>query len=181
MMEPAELPPLRPVATGRADWALTGSAGRQRNIITSIHLNATEMESFNLKLQAKLAQIEAAEVRFECRMVDDAELVVVAFGTAARVAQTAIERLRREGLPVGLFRPISLWPFPHLELARLAKRARSFLVVEMNAGQMLHDVREAVGGRAPVHFYGRMGGVIPMPGEVERAARAALAEIEVAR
>jgi 2-oxoglutarate ferredoxin oxidoreductase subunit alpha len=181
MMEPAELPPLRPLANQRPDWALTGSAGRQRNIITSIHLNAAEMEEHNLRLQEKLSAIKAEEIRYEKRLTEDAELILVAFGTAARVAQTAVERMRRDNLAVGLFRPISLWPFPERELGRLAEKARAFLVVEMNAGQMFHDVREAIQGWAPAHFYGRMGGVIPMPGEVEKAARAILTETEVTR
>jgi 2-oxoglutarate ferredoxin oxidoreductase subunit alpha len=177
MMEPAELPPMRPLDAARPAWALAGANGREKNVITSIHLSASEMEEFNLKLQAKLAEIAAAEVRYESQWTEDAELVVVAFGTAARVAQTAVQRLRRQNIPAGLFRPISLWPFPEKELARLARRASAFLVVEMNAGQMLHDVREVVGSLAPVRFYGRMGGVIPMPEEVEQAARATLAEI----
>jgi 2-oxoglutarate ferredoxin oxidoreductase subunit alpha len=181
MMEPAELPPLQPLPAKRPEWALTGAAGRKRNIITSIYLNAAEMEAHNRRLQAKLVEIKAREVRYQTFQADDAQLILVAFGTAARVAQTAVDRLRREGLPVGLFRPITLWPFPEEEIGRLAQRAAAFLVVEMNAGQMFHDVREAVYGRAPVHFYGRMGGVIPMPGEVEQAARTILAELEVAR
>ena len=113
-------------------------------------------------------------MRYESFGVDDAEIVVVAFGTAARVAKTAVKHLRAAGLPVGLFRPITLWPFPEKELSQLAKRipsVRACLVVEMNAGQMLHDVREAVGGRVPVPFYGRMGGIIPLPEEIESEIR----------
>jgi 2-oxoglutarate ferredoxin oxidoreductase subunit alpha len=110
--------------------------------------------------------------------VDDAEVIVVAFGTAARVAQTAVQKLRRQGLAAGLFRPITLWPFPEERLAQLSeqKSTRRFLVVEMNAGQMLHDVRAAVGRSFPVHFYGRMGGVVPLPGEIERELLALFAE-----
>jgi 2-oxoglutarate ferredoxin oxidoreductase subunit alpha len=169
MMEPAELPPMRPLPMGRPAWALTGAKGRDKNIVTSIHLSAPELEAFNQKLQAKLALIQQEEVRYESWQTEDAELLLVAFGTAARVAQTAVQRLRRDGLPVGLFRPISLWPFPEQQLAGLAKQVRAMLVVEMNAGQMLHDVREAVAGRVPVHFLGRMGGMIPMPDEIEQA------------
>src|SRR5690606_20799274 len=109
------------------------------------------------------------EVRYETAYLDDAEVVVIGFGTAARVAQTAVKRLRDEGLRVGLFRPITLWPFPEKQLAQLARRVpsvRSFLVVEMNAGQMLHDVREVVGTQIPVRFKGRMGGIIPLPEEI---------------
>ena len=175
MMEPAELPEMRPLAEKRPEWAVTGAKGRPHNVISSLFMGAEQLEAMNIELQAKLRQIEqASEVRYEEIGVDDAEIVVVAFGTAARVAKTAVRRLRAAGLPVGLFRPISLWPFPEKELSRLAKRipsVRSFLVVEMNAGQMLHDVREAVAGRAPVPFYGRMGGIIPLPEEIEAEIR----------
>jgi 2-oxoglutarate/2-oxoacid ferredoxin oxidoreductase subunit alpha len=176
MMEPAELPPMRELSETRPDWALTGAQGREKRLVSSIHLDADELEAFNETLQAKLREIAEAEVRYAELDVDDAELVVVAFGTAARVAQTAIQRLRRQGLRAGLFRPITLWPFPEERLAALAEQeaTRSFLVVEMNAGQMLHDVRACVGRHFPVHFYGRMGGAVPMPAEVEREMKAIL-------
>jgi 2-oxoglutarate ferredoxin oxidoreductase subunit alpha len=170
MMEPAELPPMRPLPEKRPSWALTGAKGREKNIIKSLYLGAENLERLNQKLQNKLVSIQASEVRYEEQWVDDADVVLVAFGTAARVAQTVVQYLRREGLRVGLFRPISLWPFPEKRLAKLARKVKGFYVVEMNAGQMLHDVREAVtsavGPQAPVGFYGRMGGVIPMPDEV---------------
>lgn len=175
MMEPAELPPMQPLPKKRPSWALTGSQGRERNVITSIYLGAVEMEAFNQKLQRKLATISEAEVRYETQYLEDAQTVVVAFGTAARVAQTAVQRLRRQGLPVGLLRPITLWPFPEKQLAHLSARVQSLLVVEMNAGQMLQDVRAAVGNRVPIHFLGRMGGVIPMPDEVEKEIHRLLA------
>jgi 2-oxoglutarate ferredoxin oxidoreductase subunit alpha len=167
MMEPAELPPMR-AANGRPrpQWALTGARGRPKNIISSIYLVPEEEEKFNQKLQAKLAVIRQHEVRFHSYALDDAETVVVAFGTAGRVAQTAVKQARAQGLKVGLFRPISLYPFPAEQLARLAETTRQFLVVEMNAGQMVEDVRLAVNGQAPVKFYGRMGGVVPLPDEV---------------
>jgi len=175
MMEPAELPEMRPLPEKRPDWAVTGAKGRKQNVVNSLYMGADELERFNGELQAKLRLIEQSNVvRYETTDLDDAEIVVVAFGTAARVAQTAVKRLRAGGMPVGLFRPITLWPFPHQELARLAKRTpsvRTFLVVEMNAGQMLHDVREAVGGHIPVRFKGRMGGVIPLPEEIEEELR----------
>ena len=170
MMEPAELPDMRPLPEKRPEWALTGAKGRQHNTISSLFMGADELEAMNIELQEKLHRIELSEVRFETADLDDADIVVVAFGTAARVAHTAIKRLRAAGLPVGLFRPISLWPFPERELRKLAQRipsVRSFLVVEMNAGQMVHDVREAVGGHVPVKFLGRMGGIVPLPEEIE--------------
>jgi 2-oxoglutarate ferredoxin oxidoreductase subunit alpha len=175
MMEPAELPPMQPLRSERPAWALTGAGGRQRRVITSIHLDAAQLEQFNRKLQAKLAVIQANEVRYDEQWLEGAEVVVVGFGTAARVAQTAVKQLREEGLPVGLFRPVTLWPFPERRLAELAKQVRGMFVVEMNAGQMLHDVREAAGGRVPVGFLGRMGGVIPMPDEIYEQVRAYMA------
>jgi 2-oxoglutarate ferredoxin oxidoreductase subunit alpha len=177
MMEPAELPPMQPVPESRPDWALTGARGRPRNINTSIYLGAREMEEANIRLQEKLRRITANEIRYAEQEVDDAEVIVVAFGTAARVAQTAVQRLRKEGLPVGLFRPITLWPFPEERLAQLSEQeaTKRFIVVEMNAGQMLLDVRASVGRKFPVHFYGRMGGVVPLPNEVEQEIRALFA------
>lgn len=175
MMEPAELPEFRPLRETRPDWALSGAAGRPRRVITSLYLGAEQLEELNIMLQEKLRLIQQTEeVLYETQFIDDAEVVVVAFGTAARVAQTSIQRMRKQGLPVGLFRPITLWPFPEKELARLAQRipsVQTFLVVEMNAGQMLHDVREVVGGRIPVKFKGRMGGSIPLPEEIEGELR----------
>jgi 2-oxoglutarate ferredoxin oxidoreductase subunit alpha len=140
-------------------------------------MGAEELEAFNSKLQEKLALIERNEIRYDEQYIDGAELVIVAFGTAARVAQSAAMLMREDGLPVGLFRPITLWPFPERQLAQIAKKAKGILVVEMNAGQMLHDVRAAVGTDIPVAFLGRMGGSIPMPDEVEERARTLLAQM----
>jgi 2-oxoglutarate ferredoxin oxidoreductase subunit alpha len=180
-MEPAELPPMRPAERpGRERqvpaWALRGTAGRSRNIVSSIHLQPEEEEAFNRKLQARFREIEANEVRYREYRVDDADLVVVGFGTAGRVALTAVKQARAEGLRVGLLRPISLFPFPSGRLAELAERAGSFLVVEMNSGQMVEDVRLAVEGRAPVAFYGRMGGVVPYPDELLEEIKRQLAQ-----
>jgi len=181
MMEPAELPPMTEIREERPSWSLTGTGDRERNIITSIRMDAESLETFNIQLQEKLTQIQDSEVRYEELYLEDAQLIIVAFGTAARVAKSAVKNLRDEGLPVGLFRPISLWPFPEQELARVTDRrvkdipiARALLVVEMNAGQMLHDVRGAVGKEIPLKFLGRMGGIIPMPDEVEERARSLL-------
>jgi 2-oxoglutarate ferredoxin oxidoreductase subunit alpha len=176
MMEPAELPPMR-AAGGRHNgdrptWALTGAKGRPKNIITSIYLDPEVEERYNRKLQAKLEAIRRSEVRYAEHQTEDAEYIVVGFGTSGRVAQTAVNQARAEGLRVGLFRPISLFPFPEQRLAELARQARRFLAVEMNAGQMIEDVRLAVAGHGPdgrtppVEFYGRMGGVVPLPDEV---------------
>jgi 2-oxoglutarate ferredoxin oxidoreductase subunit alpha len=175
MMEPAELPPMRPLPEKRPEWALTGARDRERNKIHSIYMDVPSLESFNQRLQAKLTRIEAKERRFEATSTENAELVLVAFGTAARVAQTAVKQLAEEGHKVGLFRPISLWPFPQQELREATRHASSLLVVEMNAGQMVHDVREYIGDRQPIRFLGRMGGAIPMPEEILAEAHMLLA------
>jgi 2-oxoglutarate ferredoxin oxidoreductase subunit alpha len=179
MMEPAELPPMRDVQTEAPAWALTGARGRAPNTISSIHMGADSLEAQNQELQAKLLRIAAREVRYETQHTEDAEVVIVAFGTAARVAQTTVQRMRRRGSRVGLFRPITLWPFPEKELAALASQVKALLVVELNAGQMLHDVREVVAGKVPVRFHGRMGGVIPMPEEVESEVSVLLSRAHV--
>ncbi len=180
MMEPAELPPMHDLPVERPSWALTGAKNRERNLVNSLYMGVDNLELLNQKLQTKLNLIQREEVRYETQFVEDAEVVLVAFGTAARVAQTAVQRLRRRGLPVGLFRPITLWPFPEKELAEVAANSRGLLVVEMNAGQMLHDVRMVAGIHKPIKFLGRMGGRIPLPEEVEQEAEALFERISVA-
>lgn len=167
MMEPVEMPPMRTVERRDRGWELTGALARERRIITSIALEPEAMERLNIRLQEKLDLIRVNEVRFAERWTEDAELLVVAFGSAARVAQTAVKEARARGIPVGLFRPISLWPFPSERLAELARRLPRFLVVELNAGQMVEDVRLAVGSDVMIQFLGRMGGVVPMPDEIQ--------------
>ena len=168
MMEPAEFPPMRKYPAKRPDWSLTGAKERESNLISSIHLGTEKLEAYNQQLQSKLRTIEMNnEVLSIEQNTEDSDIVIVAFGTAGRVAQTAVDQLRLRGVNAGLLRPITLWPFPKEQLEQLAKRTRGFLVVEMNAGQMVHDVREIVGTHIPVRFYGRMGGAIPMPNEIE--------------
>ncbi len=168
MMEPAEMPPMRPVRpiSKRPAWALTGAKGRGPNVISSIYIDPVLEEKFNFKLMGKMRQIEAQEIRLRETQTEDAEIGVVAFGTAGRIAQTAVKAAREEGIKVGLLRPISLYPYPYQQVSDLSKRVKSLLVVEMNGGQMLDDVRLAAEGRVPVNFYGRMGGIVPMPDEV---------------
>jgi 2-oxoglutarate ferredoxin oxidoreductase subunit alpha len=166
MMEPAELPPMREVRQQPPEWALTGSNGRQRNVITSIFLKGEEMEAYNLKIQAKLQKIKANEARWYEYATRDANLLVVGYGTAGRIALTAVEQARALGMNVGLLRPQTLYPFPERRISELADIVEAVLVVEMNAGQMLDDVRLAVGGQIPVGFFGRMGGIVPMPEEI---------------
>lgn len=166
MMEPAELPAMRSLPSERPAWALTGAKGRSKNVVTSLHLKGEEEEAANLKIQARLQRIKQQEQRSVEYATDDAELLVIGFGTAGRIAYSAVEAAREQGLKVGLLRPQTLWPFPEDRLSRLAGSLRACLVVEMNAGQMIEDVRLAVGGRVPVRFYGRMGGIVPMPDEI---------------
>lgn len=168
MMEPAELPPMKDYPLPRPNWALTGANGREKNVITSLYLNADEEEAFNNRLQKKLALIRSVEQRSDEFATDDAELLVVGYGTAGRIAMSAVQLAREKGLKVGLFRPQTLYPFPEQRLSELAEQVDMCLVVEMNAGQMIEDVRLAVKDSIPVEFYGRMGGNIPMPDELLR-------------
>ncbi len=182
MMEGAELPPMRAPrpAADRPDWALTGAEGRPTRLISSIHLEPADEEAFNTRLQAKYATIERAEVRVEEHRLEGARIAVVAFGTSARLAKTAIAAARDEGLAVGLLRPITLDPYPADALRALADRVDGVLVVEMNAGQMLQDVQRIVAERVPVRFFGRTGGVMPMPEEILDAIRALAHELGAA-
>ncbi len=167
MMEPAELPPMQPLKTGVPPWALRGAAGRDPNIVSSLYLKPEEEETFNWKLQDRIQIIREQEQRSVEYDTEDAELLVIGYGTAGRIASTAVEMARADGLPVGLFRPQTLWPFPEKRLqAVLDSGIRQILVVEMNAGQMLEDVRLVAGKSLPVDFLGKLGGVLPMPAEI---------------
>jgi 2-oxoglutarate ferredoxin oxidoreductase subunit alpha len=148
-------------------WATTGKPKtRARNIITSLHIEPEKMEQINLRLQAKYRLMAENETRSEHFHTEDAEYLLVAYGLAARIAQGAVEMARAQGIRAGLLRPVTLFPYPSAAIRSLADRVRGVLVVEMNAGQMIEDVRLAVEGRVPVRFYGRMGGIIPAPDEV---------------
>ena len=166
MMEPVELPPMQPLPMQYPDWAVRGAQGRPRNMLTSIYLNPPDEEQTNLRLLKTWMEVEANEVRFKEYFMEDARYVVVGFGSSGRIALSAVRAARSEGIPVGLLRPISVHPFPTQRLAELSRQVDGFLVVEMNTGQMLEDVRMAVGGRKPVEFFGRLGGVIPFPDEI---------------
>ena len=166
MMEPGELPPLRALPSSHPAWAATGAAGRERNVLTSIFLKPTDEELLNLRLLKQWQEITKNEVRFKEYHMEDARFAVVGFGSAGRIALSAVRAARSEGIPVGLLRPISLSPFPEAHIRQLSERIEGFLVVEMNAGQMLDDVRMAVAGRKPIEFYGRPGGIVPYPDEI---------------
>jgi 2-oxoglutarate ferredoxin oxidoreductase subunit alpha len=174
MMEKVQFPEYDPAAHRVAKpWATTGKpASRNANVITSLHIQPEKMEQINLHLQEKYRLITQREVRFETVQTEDAEIVVVAYGLVARIAHKAVELARESGVRAGLLRPITLYPFPYEPIARLSGRVSSMLVVEMNSGQMVEDVRLGVEGRVPVKFHGRMGGVIPSPEEIAEVLHA---------
>ena len=167
MMEKVYLKPQKERSKDLPDWGTTGKTpDRERNIITSLDLNSLKQEQFNHKLQAKYREVEENEVRFEEFNCDDAEYLLVAYGTSARVCQKALQLAREEGIKVGLLRPITLFPFPGKEINALASQVKGMLAVEMSAGQMVEDVKLAVCGKVPVEHWGRMGGIVPTPEEV---------------
>jgi len=166
MMEPAELPPMLPLRQEYPEWAVRGALGRERRVLTSIYIDPKDEEVVNFRLMKVWNQIQANEVRYREYYLDDAEFIVVGYGTAGRVALSAVREARDQGIRAGLFRPVSLSPYPYAQLEALAERAQAFLVTEMNSGQMLDDVLKAVKGRVPVEFYGRMGGMVPFPNEI---------------
>ncbi len=170
MMEPVLFPPMRNLdELPPKDWTLTGAKGRPSRIILSLILDVTAMEEHNWKLMRKYQKVEEELCLWEGFQLEDAEMVVVAFGTAARIAKGAVKRAQREGVKVGLFRPITLWPFPKQELWSLYSSGKDdFVVFELNAGQMVEDVKLALGNQPQIHSYARPGGTVPSPQELAR-------------
>jgi 2-oxoglutarate ferredoxin oxidoreductase subunit alpha len=166
IMEPVEFPALKEPVRPERPWALTGAKGRKKNVITSLFLGAQNLERENIRLQKIIDEIRVNEVRYTEYMMDGAEIVLVAYGTAGRIVQTAVKQARAEGIPAGLFRPISMFPFPYDRLDEIADSAQQILVVELSAGQMIEDVRLATRCRIPISFFGKMGGVVPLPDDV---------------
>ncbi len=167
MMEKVELFPHIPRTNEIYDWATIGkSKTRERNIITSLNIQPEKMQEVNLHLQKKYKEIEKEEIRYEMVNCEDADVVLVAFGLVARICKKAADLAKEKGINVGVFRPITVFPYPYEELNRLADKTKLFLTVEMNAGQMLEDVKLAINGKAQVEFIGRMGGIIPTPEEI---------------
>jgi 2-oxoglutarate/2-oxoacid ferredoxin oxidoreductase subunit alpha len=167
MMEKVWLSPPKERSKTVPEWATTGKPPtRKRNIITSLELDPNRQEIFNQKLVAKYNEIREKEVRYEEFKCEDAEYLLVAYGTSARVCQKSVELAREQGIKAGLLRPITLFPFPSKQINKLADKVKLILTVEMSAGQMVEDVLLSVNGKVPVHYYGRMGGMIPTPDEV---------------
>lgn len=177
MMEKVVLPAQKPRRTDaevieQCPWAATGRAGgRKPNVITSLELQPDAMEQNNIRFQAKYKVIEENEVRFEEINCEDADYIIVAFGSMARIGQKAMELARAEGIKVGILRPITLWPFPTKAISALANRVKGILSLELNAGQMVEDIRLAVEGRVPVQHFGRLGGIVPDPEEILNALK----------
>ena len=169
MMESVEFPEynVEEHLVDHSSWTTVGREnGREQHYITSLHLLSEKMEEINVHLQNKYKKIQENETRYESIQTEDADIIIVAFGLSSRSSQKALELAREQGLKVGILRPITLFPFPTDELKLLANNIKGILVVEMNAGQMVEDVRLAVGSNIPVDFYGRMGGMIPQPDEI---------------
>jgi 2-oxoglutarate ferredoxin oxidoreductase subunit alpha len=167
MMEKVELFPQQDRTFEDLGWNIIGrSNGRNSNVITSLHLKADQMEEINIHLQKKYREMEKNEIRFEAVGCDDADYIIVAYGLVARICQKAAELARNKGIKVGVVRPITLFPYPIEVLNNYADKVKGMFVVEMNAGQMLEDVKLSVNGKVPVGFHGRMGGVVPQPEEI---------------
>jgi len=166
MMEPVEFKKRSSISLPSKDWAITGAKGRPRNLIKTLYLDPEELEKHNIKLHRKYLEMAKNEVRVENYMTEDAEIIIAAYGTTARITKTAIKILREKGIKAGLIRPITLFPFPYKTFEEAAEKVDNILVVEMNMGQMVEDVKLAVCGKTKVHFYGRTGGMVPSYDEI---------------
>ena len=166
MMEPVEFKLTENNELPVKEWATTGKKGRKKNIINSLYLQAEKLEQHVNRLADKFGEMEAKEQKAETYLTDDAEILLAAYGTTSRVCRKAVDMAREEGIKAGLFRPISLWPFPEYALQQVLGRVKGILTVEMSLGQMIEDVRLAVNGKVPTDFYGRVGGMVPTSRDV---------------
>jgi 2-oxoglutarate ferredoxin oxidoreductase subunit alpha len=171
LKEDVEFPKVKPLKYDVSSWATTGAKGRDRHIINSLELDYEKQYRRVEAIFEKYRQAETKEVRFEDYQTEDADIVIVAFGIAARVGKGVVNKLRRKGVKVRLLRPITLWPFPNAILKELASQGKQFLDVELNTGQMLHDVKLAVGAGVTVDFLGRWGGLVPTEAEIQNRLR----------
>jgi len=166
MMEPVNVPRAKEIPYDHTEWAVAGTPETSKNLISSIYIESEDLERHNLKLDAKYKEITANEVRYEEYLTEDADLIIVAFGIVSRIVYTTIDQARAAGKKVGMIRPITLWPYPSEIIAKHAERDVQFLSVELSTGQMVEDVKLAVNGKVPVHFYGRCGGMVPSGDEL---------------
>lgn len=167
MMEPISFPEAVETKETKKDWATTGTQmKRKKNIINSLYIDPKTLEDIVIERYKKYDEIEKAEVKFETENIEDADIVLVAYGTTARIATAAMRMAREEGIKVGLIRPITLWPFPKDIIAETAKKCKCMISVEMSMGQMIEDIKIAANGACPVEFYGRTGGMVPTPVEI---------------
>jgi len=167
MMEPVEIKPYVGRKLPEKDWATTGTGGkRKKNVINSLYIEPDVLEKLVFDRYEKYKKIEETETKYEMTDCEDADIVIAAYGTTARIVKTAMKTARAQGYKVGLIRPITLWPFPKKPFQKAAKTAKAFLTVEMSTGQMVEDVKLSVNGEKPVYFYGRTGGVVPTPAAI---------------
>lgn len=171
LMEPVVIPAGKKEPLPEKDYILSGAKGRPARLVRSLILDVKAMEDHNWKLFRKYQRIEQHETRWESYMLDDADMVIIAYGTAARIARGAIKRLRKEdeNVKIGMIRPMTLWPFPSKAIREAARTSHDFFVFEMSTGQMVEDVRLSLEGKGRIHFYGRPGGVVPTPAELSRS------------
>lgn len=174
MMEPVVEPEVIPIETYDKPWAITGAKDRKPNVVNSLFLEESGLELHNIKLQEKFKLISENELMFSEYLTDDADCLFVAFGLVSRIVHSVVDNLREEGIKSGLLVPKTLWPFPSKRIAEHAKRVKFLMTIEMNAGQMVQDVRLAVNGVKPVHFFGRMGGGVPTQQQVSEALKSHL-------
>jgi 2-oxoglutarate ferredoxin oxidoreductase subunit alpha len=167
MMEPAELPPMRPLKTEYPDWAVRGAEGRERRFLSSIYIDPKYEEVTNYRIITNWNEVLKNEIRYKEYFMEDADIAVIGFGTSGRISLSAVRAVREKGIKAGLFRPISLSPFPYAQIEALVDKVKSVLVVEMSSGQMLDDILRATKGKLPVEYYGRMGGIVPFPNEIQ--------------
>jgi pyruvate/2-oxoacid:ferredoxin oxidoreductase alpha subunit len=165
MQEPLEIK-LRDLPMPAKDWAVKGTPETRKNLISSIFLEPDELEAHIRKLEAKYALAQELESRSENYLTEDADILLVGFGIVSRVLRSTVDQLRAQGVKAGLFRPITLWPYPSRELRETTKSVKSVMVVELNTGMMVEDVRLSLNGSLPVEFYGRAGGNVPTPEEI---------------
>lgn len=167
MMEAVEFPEQDPTAVLPTKmWATTGAKGRTPHLINSLYLDAEKLEQHNYHLQKKYQRMQEKETRAESYLTEDAEIVLVGYGSSARIAKAAVDQARKQGIKAGLFRPITLYPFPHREIQEACSQAKKVLTVEMSLGQLVEDVRYHLEFKVPVYHYGRVGGIVPTPREV---------------